>query len=279
MNSKLLRVDLHMHSWVSDGDVSPTEVVRHAEKAKLDVIAVTDHDTAGGVQEALKASEGRSVSIVPGIEISTMHEGRELHILGYWIDPTAPTIVAHQEHAVGRRRRRMEAMVARLCDLGMEVTIEDVDKAAGESVHVLGRPHLARALLALGHTRYFSEAFDRWIGDDGPAYVAEGFPTPPDAIETIHAAGGKAVWAHPPTDWFSEGIDLLAEWGLDGIECYRPGSSSMDVEMFEAAAERLRLLRTGGSDWHGPDRFKLGDFAVAGDRISPILAAGGIGEA
>lgn len=265
-----------MHSWVSDGDVSPADVVRHAEKAKLDVIAVTDHDTAGGVADALAASAGRPITVVPGIEISTVYEGRELHILGYWIDHRSASILNHQEHAVGRRRRRMLGMVARLCEMGLEVTIEDVEKAAGPGVHVLGRPHLARALLALGHTRYFSEAFDRYIGDDGPAYVSEGFPSPRDAIDTIHAAGGKAVWAHPPVEWFGEGIELLAGWGLDGVECYRPGSAPDDVAAFEAAAERLDLLRTGGSDWHGPDRFKLGEFAVAGDRIAALLAAGGL---
>ena len=170
----------------------------------------------------------------------------------------------------------MEGMVERLCEMGIQVGMEDVEKAAGESVHVLGRPHLARALLALGHTRYFGEAFDRWIGDDGPAYVVEGFPSPREAIETIHQGGGRAVWAHPPPEWFADGIDQLADWGLDGVECYRPGTSADDVGRFEAATERLGLLRTGGSDWHGPDRFKLGEFAVAGDRIDGILAAGGI---
>src|SRR5690606_26037388 len=143
----------------------------------------------------------------------------ELHILGYWIDPFSPPILQHQERSVRRRADRMMAMVERLQKLGVAIAFSDVEEAAGPSVRALGRPHLARALYAGGHTRFYGEAFTRFIGDGGPAFVAEGFPLPRDAIASIHDAGGVAVWAHPPLHWFEEGLDLLADWGLDGVEC------------------------------------------------------------
>lgn len=265
-----------MHSWASDGDVSPTEVVRIAAAARLDVIAVTDHDIASGVQEACLEAANHSVTVVPGIEISSMWEGRELHILGYWIDPFSPPILEHQELAVRRRSVRMEAMIERLRGLGLEVSMNDVELAAGPSVKALGRPHLARALFNRGHTRYYADAFNRYIGDLGPAYVAEGFPLPADAIDTIHRAGGVAVWAHPAPAWFREGIPLLQEWGIDGVECYRPGMLEADVHLFERETHARGLLPTGGSDWHGPQRSKMGDFAVDGARIREVLRIGGV---
>ena len=265
-----------MHSWASDGDVSPAEVVRTAVAAKLDIIAVTDHDIAAGVPEALSEAENHPIRVVPGIEISSMWEGRELHILGYWIDPLAAPILEHQTMAVRRRETRMEAMIERLGGLGLEVSMEDVRAAAGPSVMVLGRPHLARAMHARGHTRFYSEAFNKYIGDSGPAYVAEGFPEPAAAIDTIHRAGGVAVWAHPAPAWFLEGIPLLHDWGLDGVECFRPGMEESDVRLFEKEALARGLMPSGGSDWHGPQRSTMGEFAVDATRIARLLEIGGV---
>lgn len=270
------RADLHMHSHVSDGEASPGDVVRLAHAAGLDIIALTDHDTAAGVNDAVAASADLDIEVVPGIEISTRLGERELHILGYWIDPEAPSIVAHQAHAVERRRKRMEKMVAGLQELGIEVSMDDVLEAAGEDTKVLGRPHLARAMLNGGHTRYFAEAFDKYIADDGPVYVAEGMPEPTAAFEVIRAAGGVPVWAHPPLGWFEEGVEILADQGLAGVECYRPGTDPDDITRLERAAHHHNLIATGGSDWHGPKRSVLGDFSVAADRLVDILAFGGI---
>ena len=271
-----MKVDLHLHTWVSDGDVSPTELVRLATAAGLGTIAVTDHDTAAGVREAEEAAAALPLNVVPGIEISTKSDEHELHILGYWIDPDSPPIVEHQTTAVRRRSDRMAEMVDRLQRLGVDISYEEVEAAAGPSVTTLGRPHLARALHNAGHTRYYSEAFVKFIGDGGPAFVGEGFPVPETAIRTIHAAGGVAVWAHPPLEWALEGLPLLTSWGLDGMECYRPNSDAGDVRMLEEAARHAGLIQTGGSDWHGPQRSTLGDFWVDATRISPILTRGGI---
>lgn len=271
-----MRVDLHLHSWVSDGDVSPAEVVRLAARARLDVIALTDHDTAAGVAEAAEEARSLALSVVPGIEISTRWGDRELHILGYWIDPTSEPILEHQRRAGQRRANRMRSMIQLLEGMGVEVTMDDVEAAAGTEVRTLGRPHLARALFARGHTRFYGEAFTRFIGDGGPAHVAEGFPDPEYAIGAIHDAGGAAVWAHPPVEWFEEGLELLAGWGLDGVECYRPGADPADVLRFESGSRSRSLFITGGSDWHGPQRSALGTFAVAGDRVAPLLSFGGL---
>ena len=272
-----MKVDLHLHTWVSDGDVAPAEVARLATAAGLDIIAITDHDTAAGVEEAVRAAQELPLTVVPGIEISTMWESHELHILGYWIDPKSDSILRHQTQAILRRSVRMEAMVDRLQHLGIDVTMADVQLAAGPTVQTLGRPHLARAIHARGHTRYYAEAFVRYIGDGGPAYVAEGFPHPKEAIDTIHAAGGVAVWAHPSPEWFLEGVGLLAEWGIDGIECFRPGMEPATVESFEREARARGLFPTGGSDWHGPQRFTLGEFSLYSARIGELLAIGGVG--
>jgi predicted metal-dependent phosphoesterase TrpH len=271
-----MRVDLHLHSWVSDGDVAPAEVVRRAVDARLDVISLTDHDTAAGCAEALAEAVTRPIVVVPGIEISTRWGDQELHILGYWIDPSAASILAHQERAMARRAIRMAAMVERLQGMGIGISYADVEAAAGSSTRTLGRPHLARALHARGVTRYYSEAFLRFIGNGGPAFVAEGFPLPEVAIEAIHAAGGVAVLAHPPLPWIPEGLPVLVSQGLDGVECYRPGLEAGDLNMLEMVTRESGLFPTGGSDWHGPHRSNLGEFAVHGLRLREVLARGGI---
>lgn len=271
-----MRVDLHLHTWISDGAISPAELVRRAAACGLDLIAITDHDTAAGVIEACSAAVDFSLTVVPGIEISTWFEDREHHILGYWIDPMAEAVAEHQNQALRRRSDRMDAMVERLQGLGLEITVEDVREAAGPFVRALGRPHLARALHARRQTRYYGEAFTRYIGDSGPAFVAEGFPSPEEAIAIIHAAGGKAVWAHPMLDRVDELVPMMRRWGLDGIECYRPGVAAGDTERLVRTARSHDLLVTGGSDWHSPNAGNLGEFWVDATRVRPILEVGGI---
>ena len=269
-----LRIDLHLHSHVSDGELPPAEVVRSAHAAGLDVIALTDHDTAAGYAEAQAVAAGLPIRVIPGLEVSTRWNEHELHILGYWVDPLSPQIVAHQDASVVRRVRRMERMVEKLQGMGIDITMEEVITAAGPGAQSIGRPHLARALLAGGHTRYYGEAFARYISDQGPAFVAESFPTPEQAIEMIHGAGGVAVWAHPPLELFAEEIPRFVQWGLDGVECYRPSLTPEEVLMLERATRDLGLLPTGGSDWHGPHRAPLGDFYVRPQQVAGLLEAG-----
>lgn len=266
------RIDLHIHTHASDGHFSPTEVVQMAVSGRLDIIAVTDHDTVAGVDEAIAAAAPLPLQVVPGIEMSTREDEFEIHLLGYFIDHHSASIVRHQEGAVERRAERMRQMVANLNGMGVEVEYADVVRAAGPDVSTIGRPHLARALLERGATRYYGEAFDRYIGDQGPAFVRSDFPGVRQAIEDVHAAGGVAVWAHPDVSMFDRYVRTFAEWGLDGIECYRPSTPPVEAHLFETAAHSLGLFCTGGSDWHGSHRGPLGDFAVKYDDLRALLA-------
>ena len=265
------RIDLHIHTHASDGHYSPTQVVQMAVTGRLDVIAVTDHDTVAGVDEALAAAAQLPVRVVPAIEMSTREDQHEIHLLGYFIDHHAPSIVRHQEDAVERRAERMRQMVVNLNGLGIQVDYADVVRAAGPESSTIGRPHLARALLERGQTRYYGEAFERYIGDQGPAFVRSDFPSVRDAIAAVHAAGGVAVWAHPDVSVFDQYVRAFADWGLDGIECYRPNTPPVESHLFESAAQTLGLVCTGGSDWHGSHRGPLGDFAVKYSDVAEFL--------
>jgi 3',5'-nucleoside bisphosphate phosphatase len=272
----MMKIDLHLHSHVSDGDLAPAALVKAAAGAGLRVMALTDHDTAAGVPAALSVAASLPIGVVPGIELSTRWDAHELHVLGYWIDPHSPPIIAHQDASVQRRSERMHGMIGRLQQMGIPITFEQVLSAAGPEALSIGRPHLARALLAAGHTRYYGEAFARYISDSGPAFVAQAFPTPGEAIAMIHAAGGVAVWAHPPLDLLETLIPGMVEWGLDGLECFRPMLDAQQVAFSLETARRHGLFPTGGSDWHGPHRSALGDFSVNEEMVYELLAIGGI---
>ena len=197
-------------------------------------------------------------------------------MLGYFVDPASPALRDHPAAAGDRRADRMQEMVKRLQDLGMGVQYEDVLRIAGPEASSLGRPHLARALAEKGHTRSVGEAFDLYLKDGGVAFVETEFPSVRDAIDTIHAAGGLAVWAHPPLEVFDREIRTFREWGLNGVECFRPNTPPVEAMLFDKVAREMGLFRTGGSDWHGPYRNRLGDFAVRAEEVREMLESRGI---
>jgi hypothetical protein len=268
------RIDLHIHSRASDGHLTPTAVVDAAVAGRLDVIALTDHDTVAGVREACDAARERPIRVIPGIEVSTRHHEAEIHVLGYFVDPESPALVRHGEAASGRRFDRAQRMVGRLQELGVPLDFAAVLREAGTDTASIGRPHIARALLAGGHTRFYAEAFDRYLADGGSAFVVTEFPSVREAIDMIHGGGGLAVWAHPPLELFDTEVRTFADWGLDGVECFRPNTPPAESLLFETAARGLGLLRSGGSDWHGPHRSALGQFAVREDDVRDLLEAG-----
>ncbi len=268
-----MRIDLHVHSTASDGSLSPTAVVDAARSGGLDVIALTDHDTTAGVAEAMAAAGDRPI-VIPGIELSSTHGGEELHFLGYFVDPRHPALEEFAEQALRRREERMSGMIRHLAELGVRVSYDAVIESAGTGP--VGRPHLARALLQAGHVRTFSEAFDRYLADGAPAFLPTELLTPREAIDLIHAAGGVAVWAHPPLDVLERELDAFANWGLEGIECYRPMNSAADVRSLEQAARTRGLLLTGGSDWHGVWSGPLGSFHVSREQVGGLLERGGL---
>ncbi|HET9948183.1 MAG TPA: PHP domain-containing protein [Longimicrobiales bacterium] len=272
-----MRLDLHVHSTASDGAWSPAQVVRGAAAGRLDVVAIADHDTAAGFVEAEPVGRELGVQVVPAIEISSTHGGRDVHILGYFVDPAAPALRQHAERALGRREARMREMLERLRAQAIDIRYEAVEAAAGPDRVVIGRPHLARALVSAGHAASVAEAFDSLIGDDKPAFVPTHVLGPADAVRVVAAAGGVPVWAHPPAELIDALLPELMRAGLRGLEVYRPKGHRHDVPRLEGLCRSTGLLPTGGSDWHSPEGgTALGDFFVTGDEVEGLLAAGGM---
>jgi predicted metal-dependent phosphoesterase TrpH len=272
-----LRLDLHVHSAASDGALAPEAVVRAAARGGLDVIALTDHDTTAGYAAALAAGLELDVQVVPALEVSSTYRDQEVHVLGYFVDPDAPVLRAHAEHARDRREARMREMLARLALRGIRVGYGEVVEAAGGGRAVIGRPHLAKALVARGLASSVEDAFDRLIGDESDAFVPTQLLGPAEAVGVVLEAGGIPVWAHPPGELLDELLPVLVQAGLRGLEVYRPKHQRTDVLRLEEICRRRGLLASGGSDWHRPEGgTSLGDFFVTADEVEALLAEGGI---
>jgi len=243
-------VDLHIHSTASDGLLTPSEVVRVALDRGLTTIALADHDTLGGVPEALAAASGTRLEVIPGVEINSEGSWGDLHFLGYGVDPDHPFLKQRLEAMREARLGRARQMVERLGELGLHLDWQEVEAlAGGESV---GRPHVARALYNRGYVGSIQEAFDRYIANDGPAYVPRLRLTPAEVLEAIRRAGGVAVLAHPAHSGATHMIPELVPLGLQGLEVYYPHHSPRQVQMLRAMCRRYGLLATGGSDFHAP---------------------------
>ena len=272
-----MRVDLHIHSTASDGSLPPEAVVRRASAGGLDVIALADHDTTAGYEEAAATGHEVDVQVVPALEVSSTFQGRDVHILGYFVDPEAEPIVRHGEHATTRREERMREMIDRLARAGFEIDYEDVEAGAGPGSVIIGRPHLAAALVEAGHVGSVQEAFDRLIGDGSDAFVPTHLLDPQGAVGIVVGSGGVAVWAHPPQELLDTLLPGLIDAGLRGLEVYRPRHRRNEVLRLEAICRSRGLMMSGGSDWHGPEQgSELGDFWVDGTEIGPLLDAGGL---
>lgn len=270
-----MRLDLHMHTTFSDGLKAPEEVVELAVAGGLDVISITDHDNTGGVVPALRAA-GDRIRVIPGVEMSTRWQDESIHILGYFVDPASTGLMDHYRELHARRHTRMRRIVERLAAQGVRLPLESVGDQRASGAVPYTRPHLARALVQAGYATSVGDAFARYIGAGCPAYVLVESPTPEEVIDTIAAAGGVAVWAHPPLHQIDSLLPLMIGAGLRGMEAYRPWSPTVrDVVM--ARARAAGLFVTGGSDWHGRDRdAELGDFHVTESDVSEFLEAGGI---
>jgi len=267
-----VRIDLHIHTTASDGAWTPEAVVGGAIRGGLDIIAVTDHDTVAAVRSARRSASGRGLSILTGIEVSSTHEGRDVHVLGYGVDLDDPALVGYCRRAATGRADRMREMLSRLAKLGIQVDFGEVVEAAGPDFVNIGRPHLARVLVTRGFASSIPNAFDTLIGDGLPAFVPTGLLSPRGAVDLIRAARGVPIWAHPPASLLDGLLPHLLAHGLRGLEVYRPGHSSGDVSRLVELCRRQGLLATGGSDWHTPDAGSaLGDFAVSSEQVGAFL--------
>lgn len=242
------RVDLHTHSLHSDGAHAPAELVPMARRAGLVALALTDHDTLAGLPE-LHAAAGPDLEIVDGVELSASAGQNDIHILGYFVDPGGDELIAALERFQAGRRERVVRMVERLNQLGAAITVEDVHRQAGQGV--LGRPHVAHALLAAGHVDTFDQAFRQFLGHHAPAFVPKPHFRPDEAIGLIRRAGGVAVMAHPGTAGRDDLIPSFVAAGLAGLEVWHPKHSASQTAHYLRLADRLGLVPSGGSDFHG----------------------------
>lgn len=241
-------VDLHCHTTASDGALPPTTVVEEALRRGLAALAITDHDTVDGLAEARAAGERLGVRIIPGVELSAVENDVETHLLGLHLQDVA-TMEQRLRELRDMRRIRAERMVERLNALGVKVTMEQVlAYAAGGAI---GRPHVARAVVAVGAAADLREAFDRYLGNGRPACVGKDRLSMPDAIRIVHDAGGVAILAHPGDAANRARLSALAAQGLDGCEVRHPSHSDEAIGRIGRLVDELGLLPSGGSDWHG----------------------------
>lgn len=263
--------DLHVHSYCSDGLHSPTEAVEEAFSAGLVAVSLTDHDTVAGVDEAVAAGERLGVRVIPGAEFSAHIDEREVHLLAYFLDCRDPRLVHHMRRLREYRRDRGAAIVERLNALGVEVTIDDVlHKANGG---LLGRPHIAAAMVERGAVASKELAFDLYIGDRKPADVPKPRIPYDELIALVHDLGGVAVLAHPGKSTSEALVARLADAGMDGIEVFHPAHQPPQIEHYTEMAERYNLLPSGGSDSHGePDRVRIGDYGIGSEAVEALSA-------
>ena len=253
--------DLHSHTTASDGELTPPELVRAAQAAGIATLAITDHDTMSGVAAAQVEGGRIGMEVIAGVEMSCHWrtvggDPQTVHVLGYFCDPRAREMARLDRAKRTSRTRRARAMVGRLRDLGVEVSFDRVREIAGGAQ--IGRPHIARAVIEAGYEDDWGRVFDRWLGNDAPAYVSGERTLVPEAIELIRAAGGLAVVAHPYYDFHGGRLELdrllpaAVEAGLVGLEVFYGSFPDSDRAWALGFAERFDLVATGGSDFHGP---------------------------
>ena len=246
--------DLHLHTTASDGTCSPEEVVALAAAASLSTIGIADHDTMAAVPAATAAAIQHGLSIVPGIEITAVHQGRDVHVLGYYLDPEARELreMLHRHRAL--RAERAQEIGARLAAAGVPIDVDALlASAPANGGKALARPQIARALIAAGHVATIAEAFDRYLGENCPAYVPHTGASPLEVVAIVARAGGVTSLAHPGPLNRDELIPALCDGGLTAIEAYHSAHTPAQQAHYVGMANALGVAVTGGSDFHGPD--------------------------
>jgi predicted metal-dependent phosphoesterase TrpH len=252
MTAPLGFVDLHLHTIHSDGMHTPEEVVAFAHSARLVAIAITDHDTLDGIDAAASAAGLAGMEFIPGIELSASDGPSDVHILGYYLDPSTPGLGEELSRLRDRRFLRAQRTVELLNQLGATVSFERVQAIAGGAA--IGRPHIATALIEAGHVATHDQAFESFIGYHAPAFVPKHALDPAAAMDLIRRAGGVAVLAHPGSLRRDDLIPSLVAQGLGGIEVWHPKHDGTRVRHYQEIASKHGLSITGGSDFHGGGR-------------------------
>ncbi len=270
-------IDLHSHSTASDGQHPAADVAQRARAAGLAVWALTDHDSVAALPAAEEAARAAGLRFVPGIELSVQLDRREVHVLGHFVDPASEALRRFEDLLAEKRRVRMGEIVHKLAALGVALSPDDVEKFSGGKI--LGRPHVARALVERGVVATVKEAFDRFLGEGRPAYVGRFRLSARDAIALVTGAGGAATLAHPGVNRIERGdLERLREWGLAGVETYHPDHNPSVREKYLRIASELDLVPTAGSDYHGeavaPGR-RLGDVSMSEEELGRLEARRG----
>ena len=250
-------IDLHTHTTASDGTDTPTELIKHAISFPLKAIAITDHDTVSGIQEALDAAKGTDLFVIPGIELSCLYNGKEIHMLGYFVDYKEETFLQALEQLKRDRELRNEQMQQKLAEHNMPLTMEEIQ--GGNPNTIITRAHFARALEEKEYVKSKDEAFQKYIGDGCCCYVQKPDFSPADAISVIQKAGGVAVLAHPMLykmgyEQLRQLLSSLKEQGLVGVEVYHSSHNAFYSSKLRELMRPYDLLPTGGSDYHGTNK-------------------------
>lgn len=248
------RADLHTHTLASDGTQPAARNVRLAKDAGLSAVAITDHDTVAGIEEALAEGARLGIDVVPGVEISTVANGQDIHVLGYFIDCREPLFLSRLEQLRRTRDLRNEMLIRRLQELGLQITMEEVidnlERPLRDNESV-GRPHIAALMVKKGYVDSMEQAFERYLGKNGAAYVNPPRIRPEEAIRWIKEAGGAAVLAHPGLYDDDALVRELIDAGLDGLEAYHSDHAPEVEAKYAALAAQYGLIVTAGSDFHG----------------------------
>ena len=244
-------IDLHTHTTASDGTLAPAALVDRAHAAGIRTLSVTDHDTLAGVPEAAQAAAGRGMDFLPGIEITAVADGRDVHMLGYFLDAAPAGLDAFLAAQRDDRVRRAREMGDKLAALGVPIAVEGLIAASATSGRAIARPVVARALVEAGHCATTQEAFDRWLADGGPAYVARRGASPADVVRLVRRVGGVASLAHPGLLRRDDLIPGLAMAGLGALEAFHSDHDAQAESRYQRLADRHGLAVSGGSDFHG----------------------------
>ena len=267
-------IDLHTHTTASDGALAPPELVERAHRLGIRTLSVTDHDTVAGVPAAAAAAAACGMEFLPGIEITAVHERRDVHMLGYFLDPAPVGLAAFLDRQRLDRSRRAREMAARLAALGAPIDLDDLIAGAEAGGKSVARPSIARALLDAGHVTSLQQAFDRWLAEGRPAYVPRTGSSPVDVVRLVKRSGGVAGLAHPGLLRRDDLIPELVEAGLGAIEVYHSDHDAGEQSRYLRLAGRHGLAVSGGSDFHGDDHPRAGCFGRVGlprERFAPLL--------
>jgi predicted metal-dependent phosphoesterase TrpH len=243
-------IDIHTHSKASDGEYSPVELAERAAASGLTVWGLCDHDTVAALKTAADAARGRGIRFVPGIELSAFLDRQEIHLLGHFVDPTHESLRQFEDFLAERRRERVGLIVAKLAEVGVAVTVEQIVRHSGGKT--IGRPHVAKAIVEAGQASSVREAFDRYIGEGRPAYVQRYRLEAADAVSLVRGAGGTVTVAHPGITGLERGeLRRLREGGVVGLEVAHPEHNPSVREKYAKLAVELGFVPTAGSDYHG----------------------------